>query len=142
MHDNIACERCHRDNRPLAGAGNLCINCHRQDDVHNNSLSPRCGECHTQWAFTPARFDHTKVGCNLTGLHRTLACADCHKNGNFGGISGQCESCHHDDALAAQRQGKTSTTDHTVLGGCAGCHNPNTWLSAPAVGFGRGSVCR
>ena len=57
MHDNIACERCHKDNRPLAGSGNLCINCHRQDDVHNNSLSPRCGECHTQWSFTPARFD-------------------------------------------------------------------------------------
>ena len=37
-HDNIACERCHRDNRPLAGSGNLCINCHRQDDIH----STRC----------------------------------------------------------------------------------------------------
>ena len=87
MHDNIACERCHRDNRPLAGTGNLCINCHRQDDIHNNSLSPRCGECHTQWSFTPARFDHARVGCNLTGLHRTLACFDCHKNGNFVGIT-------------------------------------------------------
>lgn len=142
MHDNIACERCHRDNRPLAGAGNLCINCHRQDDVHNNSLSPRCGECHTQWAFTPARFDHTKVGCNLTGLHRTIACADCHKNGNFGGISAQCESCHHDDALRAQVQNRTSTTDHTTLGGCSGCHNPNSWAGASSAGFKRDSVCR
>ena len=53
------CERCHQDNRPLAGSGNLCINCHRQDDIHSNSLSPRCGECHTQWSFAPARFDHT-----------------------------------------------------------------------------------
>ena len=87
MHDNIACERCHKDNRPLAGSGNLCINCHRQDDIHDNSLSPRCGECHTQWSFAPARFDHTRVGCNLTGLHRTLACFDCHKNGNFVGLS-------------------------------------------------------
>ena len=87
MHDNLACERCHKDNRPLAGSGNLCINCHRQDDIHNNSLSPRCGECHTQWSFTPARFDHARVGCNLTGLHRTFACFDCHATGNFVGLS-------------------------------------------------------
>ena len=68
-------------------SGNLCINCHRQDDIHSNSLSPRCGECHTQWSFAPARFDHTQVGCNLTGLHRTLACNDCHRDGNFVGLS-------------------------------------------------------
>jgi len=139
MHDNIACERCHRDNRPLAGSGNLCINCHRQDDIHNNSLSPRCGECHTQWSFTPARFDHTRVGCNLVGLHRTLACFDCHKNGNFTAVSPQCASCHIDDAVkhggshttAAYRQGCTSGT----------CHNPNFW--SPQGNFGaRESVCR
>ncbi len=141
-HDNIACERCHRDNRPLAGSGNLCINCHRQDDIHNNSLSPRCGECHTQWSFAPAKFDHTRVGCNLTGLHRTVACFDCHRNGNFAALSGQCASCHHDDGL---RVGLRSTVDHNTQTTCANCHNPNSWLPASAdasLGFGRDSVCR
>jgi hypothetical protein len=66
-HDNLACARCHKDSRPMAGSGNLCINCHRQDDIHQNALTPRCGECHTQVSFAPARFDHTTVGCNLTG---------------------------------------------------------------------------
>ncbi len=137
-HDNIACERCHRDNRPLAGSGNLCINCHRQDDIHQNSLSPKCGECHTQWSFTPAKFDHTRVGCNLTGLHRTLACADCHKNGNFAAVNANCIGCHRDDALKAGQTG----TDHPNQISCANCHNPNTWLGAPANAFGRESVCR
>jgi hypothetical protein len=140
MHDNIACERCHKDNRPLAGSGNLCINCHRQDDVHNNSLSPRCGECHTQWSFAPARFDHTRVGCNLTGLHRTISCFDCHRNGNFVALSANCESCHRDDA---QRAGNAGGVDHPNQPNCGSCHNPNTWLRAQGTAaFGRDSVCR
>ena len=134
--DMLACERCHKDNRPLAGSGNLCINCHRQDDVHNNSLSPKCGECHTQWSFTPARFDHARVGCNLTGLHRTFACADCHRAGNFVGLSAQCVSCHRDDAARKDALHKAYTT-------CANCHNPNFWAPQQTTGvFGRESVCR
>ena len=144
MHDNIACERCHKDNRPLAGSGNLCLNCHRQDDVHNNSLSPRCGECHTQWSFAPARFDHSRVGCNLTGLHRTHACFDCHKAGNFSALSAQCASCHANDATRAANSGGI---DHPSQMACATCHSPNTWVGAVASGvggnaFGRESVCR
>ncbi len=140
-HDNLACERCHRDNRPLAGSGNLCLNCHRQDDIHNNSLSPRCGECHTQWSFAPARFDHGRVGCNLTGLHRTQACFACHKNGNISALSAQCASCHHDDALRVGTRG----TNHPAEQTCARCHHPNAWLPADVLGtyaFGRESVCR
>ena len=135
-HDNLACERCHKDNRPLAGSGNLCINCHRQDDIHNNSLSPRCGECHTQWSFAPARFDHTTVGCSLIGIHRTASCFDCHVNGNFVGLSPECVSCHRDDAL---REGDPA---HKTYVTCANCHNPNTWNGPGVNTFGRESICR
>ena len=140
MHNHLACERCHRDNRPLAGSGNLCLNCHRQDDIHNNSLSPRCGECHTQWSFAPARFDHSRVGCNLTGLHRTMACFDCHTNGNFTALSPQCIGCHRDDAVKAGGAGGITHPDQLI---CTSCHNPNTWKPAQgAAAFGRESVCR
>ncbi len=138
-HDSLPCERCHKDNRPMQGSGNLCLNCHRQDDVHSNSLSPRCGECHTQWSFAPARFDHTEVGCNLTGLHRAMPCVDCHKNGNFGALSPTCVSCHADEAA---RQGDAY---HTNAPTCSNCHNPNTWSGADTAGgarYGRESVCR
>ncbi len=140
MHDSLACERCHKDSRPLAGSGNMCLNCHRQDDIHNNSLSPRCGECHTQWSFTPARFDHARVGCNLTGLHRTFACYDCHRAGNFIGLAANCAACHRDDA---SRVGTKSGVDHTMQVNCGSCHNPNSWAPAQALyAFGRDSVCR
>lgn len=140
-HDNIACERCHKDNRPLAGSGNLCINCHRQDDIHNNSLSPKCGECHTQWSFAPARFDHAQAGCNLTGVHRTLSCNECHRGGNYVGLAATCASCHRDTAAKVSiAQG--GGTDHSIQTTCGNCHSPNTWLGATAATFGRDSVCR
>ncbi|MGE0550145.1 MAG: cytochrome c3 family protein [Kofleriaceae bacterium] len=144
MHDNIACERCHRDSRPLAGSGNLCINCHRQDDIHSNGLSPRCGECHTQWSFAPARFDHSRVGCNLTGVHRTVACFDCHRNGNFGAIGPQCIQCHRDDALKRAARDPDPTA-HELQPVCATCHNPSSWsatVQGMNIPFGRDSVCR
>ena len=147
MHDNIACERCHKDNRPLAGSGNLCINCHRQDDIHNNSLSPRCGECHTQWSFAPARFDHTRVGCNLTGIHRTLSCNECHRGGNYAGLSAQCIACHRDDAVkVAAKLGNADPGNHLTETACTSCHNPNFWNPQQGnfafAAVGRESVCR
>ena len=139
-HDQLPCQRCHKDNRPLAGSGNFCINCHRQDDVHGNSLSPRCGTCHSQWSFAPARFDHSTVGCNLTGLHRVLPCYDCHKSGNFGGVTPQCAGCHVD---LARKTGIQMGTDHATVVNCSDCHNPNAWKPAQgAFAYNRESICR
>lgn len=139
QHDRLTCRKCHLDNRPLAGSGNFCINCHRQDDIHSNSLSPRCGECHTQWSFAPARFDHSTVGCNLTGLHRTLPCFDCHKNGNFRGLSATCFSCHID--LARNPSVSGLDLSHQAVTNCSGCHNINFWSPANAAPHLRESVC-
>jgi hypothetical protein len=121
-HDQIACVRCHKDSRSLAGTGNLCVTCHQRDDIHHNSLGPQCGQCHTQRSFAPAHFDHTTVGCNLRGQHRTLPCADCHKGGNYAGLSTDCYSCHWPDAA------KLATHQNTGRTECGTCHDVNTWL--------------
>jgi Cytochrome c7 and related cytochrome c len=133
-HDQLACARCHPNGEKLRGSGNLCINCHRKDDIHNNSLSPRCGECHTQRSFSPARFDHISTGCALMGLHSTLPCSDCHKSGNFGAVSPLCISCHRNEGLRARQP------DHRTLLDCGSCHNPSAWV--PATQFGRQTICR
>ena len=133
-HDRLDCARCHPRGENLRGAGNLCITCHRKDDIHQNGLSPRCGECHTQTSFAPARFDHVSVGCSLMGLHATLPCADCHKRGNYGAISPTCISCHRNDSLRAK------SPDHATLFECGGCHNPSAWI--PATQLGSQSICR
>ncbi|HEY5944997.1 MAG TPA: cytochrome c3 family protein, partial [Kofleriaceae bacterium] len=86
------------------------------------------------------RFDHSRVGCNLTGLHRTFACQDCHTAGNYVGLSAQCGACHRDDAAKA---GVRSGVDHATQPVCASCHNPNSWKPAQGTyAFGRESVCR
>jgi hypothetical protein len=82
------------------------------------------------------------VGCNLTGLHRTIACFDCHKNGNFTAISPQCPSCHMEDAVRHGASHVGPAAGAYRLSCTAGvCHNPNYW--APQGNFGaRDSVCR
>jgi hypothetical protein len=140
-HDQQTCDRCHIDNRRLAGSGNLCINCHRQDDIHSNSLSPRCGTCHNQWAFAPAQFNHSKVGCNLNGQHRTLPCYDCHQAGNFGGTSPLCYSCHKVDAITPEAI--ALDMGHPAYTACANCHKPTSWRPAGGgMGSQRESICR
>lgn len=133
-HDQLACARCHPNGEKRRGSGNLCVTCHKKDDIHNNALSPRCGECHTQRAFSPARFTHASTGCSLMGLHATLPCADCHRNGNYGAVSPLCVSCHRNDAL------RVRTLDHRALIECGTCHNPQAWV--PATGTGQQSICR
>jgi len=136
-HDTIDCTNCHVDSRPLRGTGNLCITCHRGDDVHSNGLSPRCGTCHSQWAWVPASFDHSSVGCTPMGLHRTLPCADCHKNGNYAATSAQCYSCHRDEGL------RVASPDHASLFDCGACHNTSYWSNGSGTGpaHGRESIC-
>lgn len=135
-HDSVTCQRCHPGGRKLAGRGNLCVTCHREDDIHANSLGGKCGDCHTQWSFAPARFDHVSVGCDLQGVHRTLPCFDCHKSGNFGALTGQCYGCHRDQVAGDGRH------RGAAFFACGDCHNLNTWqrpMSAPAM---TSSVCR
>lgn len=133
-HDRLDCAKCHPRGERLRGSGNLCITCHRKDDIHQNSLSPRCGDCHTQRAFAPAQFDHTSTGCALMGLHATLPCADCHKRGNYGALSPTCVSCHRGEALRVKRP------DHATLFECGNCHNPTAWI--PATQLGAQTICR
>lgn len=131
-HDVVAkqsgCGTCHGERR-LRGMGGQCVTCHQRDDIHHNSLGPRCGDCHTQRSFVNGRFRHDTVGCTLRGVHRTLPCVDCHKGGNYAGLSPLCVSCHRDDAMRAAGQviripeNPTVPELHGVQTACTRCHN-------------------
>lgn len=138
-HDRVRCVECHTKGRELQGMAQQCIACHQQNDVHHNSLGPNCADCHSQQTFTAARFSHDRVGCSLRGVHRVLPCVDCHKGGNYAGLSAACIACHRDDAVrvAALQAGGVR---HDALTSCGSCHN-TTSFRPPRAG-GTDSVCR
>ncbi len=144
-HDRVTCYKCHTQGRLLEGTGQLCITCHKNDDIHHNALGPRCAECHSQTTWAGARFDHNTVGCNLTGIHRLQPCVSCHVGGNFTAISPTCASCHRQDAVRGATDSNPIGKAHAFLPTCANCHNSNRFNNAKTDGSTAGrreSVCQ
>jgi hypothetical protein len=113
-HQAIAkdCAKCHKV-RSFLTLATACRSCHA--DVHKPSLGADCRACHsTAVPFKDARsrFDHSTAAFQLTGAHRTVACAKCHVNQVFKGLkSAQCTDCHK--SPHRQPMGNTCTSCHT-----------------------------
>ncbi|MEQ9501644.1 MAG: hypothetical protein RIT81_32535 [Deltaproteobacteria bacterium] len=124
-HDRLACQRCHEPQQKLAGLGTYCVGCHRHDDIHDNALGGECGDCHAQFDWRPARFNHTLVGFMLRGAHMTVGCRDCHQVGVFAGTPRDCDRCHLQDAA------KTVSPPHgPEMMVCEDCHTPVAFTPA------------
>ena len=96
-HYTLSCTECHKEDRKLAGLSEQCVVCHQKDDVHSGSL-PNCSACHRQQIWEHTSFKHSLSQFPLRGIHRTLNCADCHRNGIYRGTPSQCVDCHRTDA--------------------------------------------
>jgi hypothetical protein len=128
-HATIACAKCHT---PTAGQTPFvkytglpfvsCTDCH--NDPHKGSFKGTCQSCHntTNWTRVAQLegFDHAKTAFPLLGKHGKVACADCHKGGDFKTpvAHAKCADCHAD-----YHQGQFRTR----AGGteCAACHDEN-----------------
>ncbi len=133
-HATAACAECHKNN-VFSGLSTGCASCHLAD--YNQSTNPNhaaagfpqdCSVCHTTTQWRGTRFDHnTATKFPLTGAHLSAACADCHKNNIFSGLSITCASCH----LADYNQ--TTNPNHAVAGfpqDCSICHTTIQWKGA------------
>lgn len=143
-HAKLECRQCHQpdnieDSAPLLaqkkdlertflGLKQACLSCHF--DEHRGQLAADCAQCHNNEKWQPAPgFDHDKTSFRLTGEHRNLDCAKCHKTITdrksledpsyvqykeitFTG----CYSCHQD--VHAGRFGND----------CQSCHNTSGWF--------------
>lgn len=125
-HDELPCGRCHVSDRLLSGLLSQCVECHLADDAHNNALGPRCGDCHQQFGWIPARFNHATTGFTLRGVHRLAQCRDCHGVGVYAGTPQTCETCHYPDAQRAVEP--THGTEMTV--DCQRCHQETGFVPA------------
>jgi hypothetical protein len=113
-HVNVACDGCHV-NGIFKGTPTACYACHQKDDPHKGQFGTTdCGLCHTPSAWKPAVFDHSRFP--LTNGH-AVACARCHSNGIYVGLSTACVSCHSEPAIHAGMFGTN----------CASCHNTSNW---------------
>ena len=143
-HKAVVCVECHA--RSSGGSAKYrfpddgCTACHR--DPHQGEFAARtaalrpdgkpagCESCHnTQNWRDLLKFDHSTTRFALRGIHRGLACEQCHKSTTFKpGLSAaafrstprECSGCH-EDVHAGQFSAGQETTD------CARCHEVVKW---------------
>jgi len=146
-HLAIACNDCHKQSHNLGPkptaqyrwSGLSCVSCHTDPhagrftkflhpgtaDRHPSS----CEVCHSSVAWSDlSPFDHTHTSFPLTGGHKSVRCASCHKPSdpltglkqvNFSSASGKCSQCHKD-----VHGGQFVTADG---GECSHCHDTGKW---------------
>lgn len=143
-HAGAGCRECHRpplvtapDVRAYApspaylartwlGVATTCNGCHGRESPHESAIDRKsCGECHTEQSWTELRtFDHARTAYPLSGAHRDVTCAGCHRRGDelrlLGVRHAECSDCHRDPH--AGRLGS----------GCSGCHRTDGWGRVPA----------
>jgi hypothetical protein len=101
----------------LPAAGAKCETCHTPPDTTmHRGASANCGQCHSQQAWKPATFDHTKFFL-LEGPHAT-PCATCHINNDTSRFT--CFGCHEHQPNAI----KARHVREGILNfeNCAQCH--------------------
>lgn len=94
----------------------------RAQSPHGKDFKIDCSNCHTSenWKVIPAeiKFDHDSTPFKLTGQHKNVSCADCHKSLVFSEAVDDCGSCHK------------SVHQNSVSPVCSNCHTTQNWLVA------------
>ena len=135
VHDEIACERCHGNDREqtLVGRGPECVNCHR--DPHFGSLGPTCNDCHTQSACqVPSAQSDGVPPIRCASLVNVASVIQIESMGAY--LINATSATQTPRATAAHQR------DHTIClpggrDGCDNCHTTQSWFPA-RVGAGCG----
>jgi hypothetical protein len=121
----FVCADCHAD-RDYLPSQTLCRDCHSALDAayivqHVMDFPGNCLECH-DGSGKMRDFDHNTVFA-LGGAHSALLCSHCHVEGNYAGLSADCQTCHEEPDV------------HLGLFGtqCATCHTTRAWIPARLV---------
>jgi len=129
-HAKVKCVDCHADNQHLANTSRECVSCHRKDDKHKGTLSPKCEHCHNEGGWKEARFDHAKTKFPLLLGHAKVKCTECHADvQHFARTPLKCVECHRKKDVH-----KASLGDK-----CETCHNEKDWKEAARFDHDRDS---
>ena len=137
-HSGLHCEQCHNAkhispadrrqikvsdlNKTFEGLHPACQTCHA--DPHGGQLGADCEKCHSVSGWKPLKsFDHSTTHFPLTGKHKDVECAKCHRPSasnakviQYTGLSfASCTPCHQDPHRGA------------FVARCESCHNTDVW---------------
>jgi hypothetical protein len=115
LHVNVPCAQCHVS-RSYKGVAKDCNGCHERDDVHKGGLGVQCADCHTPNGWGIWEFDHAKkTHFALTGAHKNVTCAGCHKlPAHDVKLSTECASCHGTDDVHVGQFGRQCQRCHST----------------------------
>ena len=116
-HRGVSCESCHKTGKPFRAASSSCGSCHKDNDLHAGQLGQKCSDCHTQLAWSGAKYDHDKTKFPLKEAHRELNCNSCHLGGKYEKTPQKCVACHTVDDVHRGSRGEN----------CAECHTQTNW---------------
>ncbi len=116
-HDEAACEDCHSSELKYREASSDCVDCHREDAPHEDTMGADCAECHQPTEWLDAEYDHDATDYPLIGEHLQVECLDCHADRTFPKPENTCFDCHAEDDTHDGRSGND----------CGSCHNPTDW---------------
>ena len=113
-HATVLCASCHVGGH-YQGTVATCAGCHSKDFATTTNpnhvaagFPQTCETCHNTVQWLGATFDHSTTKFPLTGKHTTVACAQCHTNGQYATLPTTCVSCHLPDYQ------KTTTPNHVA----------------------------
>ncbi len=114
-HQVIACSGCHRTEDKYSQAPLECIDCHKNDQPHEDRLGKECDKCHTNKQWSELEFDHDKdTDFVLKEKHTELACNICHVEKRYKNIPKTCVACHQVNDSHRGRNGKKCETCHRL----------------------------
>ena len=116
-HLQAECGSCHKSEDKFRDAPSVCVECHQEDDVHDNKLGDQCESCHNPKGWSSEQFDHDKTDFKLQHAHREVACDLCHVESSYKDTPKQCVACHAIKDIHSNRFGNQ----------CQDCHNQKTW---------------
>lgn len=111
-HESVACSGCHKEEvvsgvrqRKYKGTPKICEGCHEDNHARQFVVNgeTRCETCHVPRGWNVLLFRHETMSTfSLTGAHRNVPCAGCHKRERMGTqvtvrykpLASRCESCH------------------------------------------------
>lgn len=134
-HARTECESCHTGGAVglFRGLDTACVSCHLEEyraaAVNHESagFSTECESCHGMQNWGAASGHAGLTAFPLTGAHASLDCGRCHAGGDYGGLTGDCVSCHTNDFNGA------ANPNHVTAGfpgDCTVCHGTSAWAPA------------